>query len=106
MKFSVISLAITLTSALVAANPISPNGLLPRDAACDAKCGQRCGARGVLRARCFASGTIDSCVCGTQGNPSGSTPGVLEVRCEAKGAIDSCVCGTEGNPSGPSRRAA
>ncbi|WDK15156.1 hypothetical protein CGRA01v4_06437 [Colletotrichum graminicola] len=102
MKFSVISLAIALTSALAAASPTDPNGLLPRDA-CDDKCGQLCGARGVLSSRCFASGAIDSCVCGTQGNPSGSKPGVLEVRCEAEGAIDSCVCGTEGDPSGPSR---
>ncbi|KAK2022016.1 hypothetical protein LX32DRAFT_658002 [Colletotrichum zoysiae] len=133
MKFNVISLAITLTSALVAANPIGPDGLLPRDAACDAKCAQRCTTRvrrpqsEVLRERrhrqlrlrhpgrplgldALAGGVAPEPVLQAPMRPtvrqSHGKQGVLELRCEAKGAVDSCICGTEGNPSGPSRRAA
>ncbi|KAK1983579.1 hypothetical protein LZ30DRAFT_476587 [Colletotrichum cereale] len=61
MKLSVISLAIALTSALVAASPAG-FGDPAAQAACDAKCGQECGARNRVSPNQGASQVVLSTV--------------------------------------------
>ncbi|KAK2033556.1 hypothetical protein LX32DRAFT_725122, partial [Colletotrichum zoysiae] len=59
MKFSLISLTITLTSALVAANPQVPSNL-----SCNQQCGFVCAGNANFKATCDSNNNLVSCVCG------------------------------------------